>query len=65
MYILYNTFKIFLNIYLFSERHRARAGEGPRERETQNPKQAPGSRLQAVGTEPNVELELTDPEIMT
>ena len=34
-----------------------------RERETQNPKQAPGSR--AVGTEPDAGLELTDREIVT
>ena len=30
-----------------TERDRVRAGEGPRERETQNPKQAPGSELSA------------------
>ena len=42
-------------------------GEGQRERETQNPKQAPGSELQAlsVTTEPDAGLELTDREIMT
>ena len=42
-----------------------RAGEGQREREreTHNLKQAPGSK--AVGTEPDVGLELTDCEIMT
>ena len=33
-----------------------------RERETQNPKQAPGSELSA---EPDAELELRDREIMT
>ena len=44
-----------------TERDRARTGEGQRERETQNPKQAPGcSRLRAVSTEPNVGLEPTD-----
>ena len=37
-------------------------GEGQRERETQNPKQAPGSELSA---EPDTGLELTDREIMT
>ena len=41
------------------------AGEGQREKETQNPKQAPGPRLQAVSTEPDVGLELTNHEIMT
>ena len=40
-------------------------GEGWRERETQNPKQTPGSRLQAISTEPDTGLELTDHEIMT
>ena len=38
-------------------------GEGQRERETQNPKQAPGSWV--VSTEPDVGLELTNREIMT
>ena len=38
-------------------------GEGQRERETQNLKQAPGSEL--VSTEPDVGLELTDSKIMT
>ena len=41
------------------ERDRARAWEGQRERETQNPKQAPGSELSAQ------RLELTNREIMT
>ena len=36
-------------------------GEGHRERETQNPKQAPGSEL----SEPNAGLELMNHEIMT
>ena len=40
-----------------------RGAERERETETQNPKQAPGSR--AVSTEPDVGLELTDCEIMT
>ena len=35
------------------------------ERETRNPKQAPGSRLRAVSTEPDVGLQLTNREIMT
>ena len=38
-------------------------GEGQRERETQNPKQAPGSELSAQS--PDAGLELTDREIMT
>ena len=38
-------------------------GEGQRERETQNPKQAPGS--EQVSTEPDAGLELKDREIMT
>ena len=39
------------------EREKEQAGEGQRERETQNLKQ--------VSTEPDVGLELTNPEIMT
>ena len=39
--------------------------ERERERETQNLKQAPGSRLQAVSPEPDAGLELTNCEIMT
>ena len=54
----------FLNVYLFlRERDRARVGEGQTERETQL--QAPGSRLRAVCTGPDVGPELTDREIMT
>ena len=44
------------------ERDRAQAGEGQREKETQNLKQAPGL---AVSTEPDAGLELTNHEIMT
>ena len=45
----YNLFFFnFFNVYLFlRETDRAQAGEGQRERETQNPKQAPGSELSA------------------
>ena len=47
----------------FWERDRAQAGEGQRERETQNPKQAPGSELSAQsltrGSNPQT------PELMT
>ena len=39
-------------------------GKGQRERETQNLKQAPGSKL-SVSTEPDAGLEPTDREIMT
>ena len=42
-----------------------RAGEGQRERETQNLKQAAGSRLRAVSTEPDAGLELPNCVIMT
>lgn len=56
----------FFNIYSFLRvTDRVRAGEGQKERETQNPKQAPGSRLWAVGTVPDAGLKLTDREIMT
>ena len=51
-----------------SERERAntQAGEGQREREgTQNPRQAPGSRLQGVHTEPDMGLGTSNPEILT
>ena len=41
-----------------------RAGEGQREKETQNPKQPPGFE-QEVSTEPVVGLEPTNREIMT
>ena len=40
-------------------------GEGQREKETQNLKQAAGSWAAAVSTEPDAGLELTDREIMT
>ena len=40
------------------------SGEGQREKETQNPKQAPGSE-QEFSTEPDTGLEPTDREIMT
>ena len=39
--------------------------EGQSEKETQNLKQAPGSRLRAVSTEANTGLELTNSEVMT
>ena len=40
-------FKCFIYYFWERERDRAWAGEGQRERETQNPKQAPGSELSA------------------
>ena len=40
------------------ERDRVRVGDGQSERETQNPKQAPGSAL--TPPEPEVGLKLTD-----
>ena len=40
-------------------------GEGQRERETQNQKQDPGSRLGDVSTDPDEGLEPTNREIMT
>ena len=42
-------------------------GEGQRERETQNRKQAPGSEpsARAISPEPDAGLELTDREIVT
>ena len=43
-----------------NKRGRVQAGEGQRERETQNSKQAPG-----LSTELDVGLELTNREIMT
>ena len=39
--------KILMFILLLRERDRAPAGEGQSERETQNPKQGPGSELSA------------------
>ena len=45
------------------QRDRVQAGEGQRERETQESEA--GSRLRAVSTEPDVGLELMNHEIMT
>ena len=41
-----------------------RAGEGQREKETQNAKQAPGSE-QVFSAEPDVGLKFTNGEVMT
>ena len=46
-------------MFIFFERERTQVGEGQRERETIS------SRLQAVSTEPSVELEPLNHEIMT
>ena len=54
--------QFFLSLFIFE---RTWAGEGQRERESQNPKQAPGSRLRAHSTEPDMELELMNLKIMT
>ena len=62
---------LFFNVCFERERERERerpsvsGGGAERERETQNPQQAPGSELQAVSTEPDAGLELTNCEIMT
>ena len=41
-YLLVHSFFFFFNVYPFlRDRNRAQAGEGQRENETQNPKQAP------------------------
>ena len=58
------SFLIFLTSAYFWERDRVRAGEGQREKETQNPKRAPGSE-QAFSAEPDVGLTFTDGEVMT
>ena len=55
--------KLFFNIYSFlSERDRACVGGEDREGDKES---KAGSRLWAVSTEPNTELELTDHKIMT
>ena len=53
----------FFNVYLFLRERDRVAGKGQRERETQNPKQAPGSELSAQS--PLWGLKLTNHEIMT
>ena len=54
--------RFFFLMFIF-ERKTAQTGEGQREGETQNPKQAPGSKLSAQ--EPDAGLEPTNCEIMT
>ena len=53
----------FFNVYLFL-RERQRASRGGVEREGDTGSEA-GPRLRAIGTEPDVGLELTNREIMT
>ena len=52
-------FKMF-NVYLFL-RDRAKVGDGQRERDTQNPKEAPGYELSA---QPDTGLKVMNHEIM-
>ena len=57
--------KIFFNVYLFlRERERDRVHTGEEQREGDTEFQA-GSRLQAISTEPDVALELTNYAVMT
>ena len=58
----------FLRFIFERDRDRVRAGEGQREREREretHTESEAGSKLQAVSTEPDVGLELTNCEIMT
>ena len=50
---------------MFLRERQSTSREEQREKEAQNPKQAPGSRLPAFSTEPDAGLELTNHEIMT
>ena len=65
-FLRYLIFKIFKGLFIF-ERERETEWEWGRSRESgrQNLKRVPGSRFQAVSTEPHEGLELTDREIMT
>ena len=61
-------FFLFFNVFIYfweneTQSEQGRCRERNRERETQNPKQ--GSRLRAVNTEPDVEFQRTNREIMT
>ena len=49
-------------IYICERERQSTSGEGQREKETQNPKKAPGSEL---STESNAGVKLTNHEIMT
>ena len=65
IYCLSSFFETFFNVYLFlRERERQKMSGGGAEREGDTESQV-GSRLRAVGPEPDVGLELTDCEIMT
>ena len=52
-------------IYFQERQRQCEQGRVRERRETQNPKQAPGSRLWAVSTEPDTGLKPTNCEIMT
>ena len=56
-------FGYFFNVYLFLKERQSVSGGGA-EKEGDTESEA-GFRLQAVGTEPNVGLELTNRKIMT
>ena len=55
----------FIVILREGDRDRAQAGEEQRERERKTQNLKTGSRLQAVSTEPDLGLKLTNCEIMT
>ena len=55
-------FEFFVNIYSVLRDREHERGRGRERGETES---EAGSRLQAVSTEPDRGLELTDPEIMT
>ena len=59
-----NFFKLFYIYLFFRNRVRQSVSRGGAEREGDTESEA-GSRLQAVSTEPDVGLELTECEIMT
>ena len=70
MIITHTLFFLFFNVYYIFLRERERERQSmsrgrQRERETQNLKQAPGSELRAVDTEPDAGLKLTNNEITT
>ena len=50
-------------MFIFVRERESTSGGGQKERETQNPKQVPGSELSALS--PDAGLELTNCDIMT
>ena len=61
-----NKWVFFSNVALFlKELDQVRAGEGQREKETENPKQYPSSELRAVSPEPDAGLEFMNHETVT